>query len=562
MAVRKVKKRKRKLRGSGPRKTAPTRPYHVEKTPPCRHMCPSGNRVREFLTTLSQAEEHAKTPDQAFQEAWEILTETSPFLAVCGRVCPHPCEAACNRKDLDSAVNINEVERAIGDFGLEKQLKLKTLSDQKRPQKVAVVGAGPGGLSCAYQLARRGYPVTVFEANEKPGGMLRWGIPRFRLPADVLDGEIQKILDLGVELKCDTRIGEEMSLEDLQSDYQAIFVSIGAEKGLTLGFDGEHADNVLSGVEFLNRINRGEKIDVGDNVIVVGGTNRALDAARTCRRLGAEVTMLFGQTIEEMPAIGKEIQEGQAEGIQIECLVAPVGFKKDGSRVTGVECVRMELGEPDDSGERKPVPIVDSQFEILATTIIPGIGQEPNHSGFEALVNGNAWIQVDPHGASDRVEGVYAGGDAVSLAFATTAIGQGRRAAESIDLKLRGVERKEKTLPALILFENDRMGLRLDYYEMDKKERIQAGTLPVEQRLDGMGAEVNLPLSPEQVVEETGRCMSCGYCSDCEQCWLVCPEEGISKPEEKGGLYLFNMAMCTGCMRCARECPTGFITMR
>ena len=560
MALKKVKKKKRGLRGSGGGKTKLTqRPHHVEKTPPCRHKCPSGNRVREFLTTIAKAEDYKKTTDQAFQEAWEILTETSPFPAVCGRVCPHPCEASCNRKDLDSAVNINEVERAIGDFGLEKGLKLKTLSDQKRPEKVAVVGAGPGGLSCAYQLARRGYQVTVFEADEKPGGMLRWGIPRFRLPADVLEGEIQKILDMGVELKCDTRIGEETSLEELRTQYQAVFVSIGAEKGLKLGVEGEQADNVLSGVEFLNRINHGEKIDIGDSVIVVGGDNRALDAARTCKRLGANVTVLYGSAIEEMTAIDEEIKAAQAEGVEIECLASPVGFSKEGSRVTGVECIRMELSEPDDSGKRQPVTIVGSQFEIPATTVIPGIGQEPNATGFEALVNGSSSIQVDQHGATARVEGVYAGGDAVALAFVTTAIGQGRGAAESIDLKLRDAERQEKPLPPVILFEDDKMGLRLDSYP--EKERVQAGTLPVEQRLAGMDAEVNLSLSTEQVVEETSRCMSCGYCSDCEKCWLVCPEEGIKKPTEKGALYLFNLQMCTGCMRCARECPTGFITM-
>ena len=390
MALKKVKKRKRSLRGgrSGGAK-ATQRPHHVEKTAPCRHACPSGNLVRGFLMTIAQAEKLEKPVDQAFQEAWEILTETSPFPTVCGRVCPHPCEDSCNRKDLDSAVNINGVERAIGDFGLEKKLKLKMLSDQKRTEKVAVVGAGPGGLSCAYQLARRGYQVTVFEASEEAGGIMRRDISRSQLPADVLDGEIQKILDLGVEVKYNTRIREEVSLEGLRAQYQAVCVDVDVEG---LGVEGDQSDNA-SVVEFL---------DIGD---------------------------------------------------------------------------------------------------------VAGLGA------------------------------------------VTTAIGQGRRAAESIDRKLGRVTEEEKPLPPVIVFdENDkRMGLRLDHYP--EKARVEAST-----------AEETL--STEQVVQETGRCMSCGYCSDCEKCWLVCPEGGITKPQEKGALYEFNLQMCTGCMRCARECPTGFITMQ
>ncbi|MDP6777503.1 MAG: FAD-dependent oxidoreductase, partial [Candidatus Latescibacteria bacterium] len=516
MAVKKVKKKKRKIRSGSGASKATMRPRHIEKTPPCRHRCPSGNRVREFVTTLAQAEHLGKSLDQAFEEAWETVTETSPFPAVCGRVCPHPCEIVCNRKDLDTAVNINEIERAIGDFGLEKGLKLKALSDAPQQEQVAVVGAGPGGLSCAYQLARRGYPVTVYEASEKPGGLLRYGIPSFRLPEAVLDGEIQKILDLGVELKCDTRIGDGTSLDDLRSQYQAVFVSIGAERGMKLGVAGEEAENVVSGVDLLGRINRGEQVDVGDKVVVVGGDNRALDAARACRRLGAEVTVVFGDTLEKMPAMKELVQGAQEEGLTLECLVAAVGFKKDGDRVTGVECVRMELGEPDGAGNRQPVTIVGSQFEIPVTAVVPGIGQEPNNAGFESLVNGSVWIQADKYGASERADDVFAGGDAIGLGYVTTAIGQGRQAAESIDLKLRGLPREEEPLPPMILWEDDRMGLRLDGYE--EKARARADTLAVGDRLSGMDAEVRLPMSSEQVVEESSRCMSCGFCSDCEKC--------------------------------------------
>jgi len=560
------KKRKKKKRGLGSggfggggaargREQSPLRPKHVEKMPPCRHACPSGNRIREFITTIAQAERLGKPPHQAFQEAWEIYTDTSPFPAVCGRVCPHPCEDNCNRNELDGAVNVNATERAIGDFALEEGLKLKTLSDERRSEKVAVVGAGPGGLSCAYQLARRGYGVTVFEASDKPGGMLRWGIPRYRLPADVLDGEIQKILDLGVELKCNTRIGGGTSLDDLRNQHQAVFVSIGAHKGLKLRVEGEEADNVFSGVEFLNRVYHGEKIEVGDNVIVVGGGDTAIDAARICRRLGATTTIVYRRTIKEMPAIDEEIEEAQEEGVKLEYLAAPVGFNKEGNRITSMKCIRMELGEPDDSGRRRPVPIDGSDFEIPATAVIPAISQAPDFAGFEALVEGRDWFQVDQDGASTKVEGVYAGGDAVNLALVTTAIGQGRRAAESIDLKFRDQPRpQEEEMPVI---KTDRM--RLDHYE--KTQRAPAVKIPPEQRLAGMETEVNLPMSREQVIAETRRCMSCGYCFDCEKCWLFCQDQAINKPMEKGVLYSFKMENCTGCKKCAEECPCGFIDM-
>ena len=558
----KKKKKKKKGLGGGAfsggsrgREQSPLRPQHAEKMPPCRNACPSGNRIREFLTTIAQAERLEKPIEQAFQEAWEIYTDTSPFPSVCGRVCPHPCEDQCNRKELDGPVNVNQTERTIGDFGLEKGLKLKPLSDEKQPEKIAVVGGGPGGLSCAYQLARRGYGVTVFEAADKPGGMLRWGIPRYRLPAAVIDGEIQKILDLGVELKCDTPVGKDLTLDELRSQYQAVFVSIGAHRGLKLRVEGEEAENVLSGVEFLNRIHHGETVEVGDNVIVVGGGDTAIDAARICRRLGAKVTILYRRTVKEMPAIDEEIEDAEAEGVKLEYLAAPIGFNKEGDRIASMKCIRMELGEPDASGRRRPVPIEGSDFELAASTVIPAISQAPDFNGFESLVEDRDWIKVDDSGASTKVEGVYAGGDAVNLALVTTAIGQGRRAAETIDRNLRSSEpEKDGEMPVV---KPDR--LRLDHYE--KIERGEAVSIPVEERLAGMETEVNLSLSQDQALAESKRCMSCGFCFDCEKCWLFCQDQAIDKPMEKGVIYSFKMQNCTGCKKCAEECPCGFIDM-
>jgi NADPH-dependent glutamate synthase beta subunit-like oxidoreductase len=428
------------------------------------------------------------------------------------------------------------------------------VTEEKHPEKVAVVGGGPGGFSCAYQLARRGYSVTVFEAADKPGGMLLWGIPRYRLPADIIEKEIQNILDLGVELKCDTRVGKDISFDDVRAEYDAVFVAIGAEKGLKLRVEGEEADNVLAGVEFLNRIHHGETIDVGDNVIVVGGGDTAIDAARICKRLGATVTILYRRTIKEMPAIDEEIEEAQLEGVNLEYLAAPIGFNKDGNKITSMQCIRMELGEPDDSGRRRPVPIEGSEFEIPASTVIPAISQEPDFTGLDSLIEGRDWIKVNDEFASTKVDGVYAGGDATNLALVTDAIGHGRYAAEAIDRKFRGLERPDNGQQ---IIKTDKM--LLDHYA--KAERATAATLPVEERFASMDAEANLPLSEEQAIEESKRCMSCGYCMDCEKCWLYCQDQAIDKPMQKGLLYDFKLGNCTGCNKCAEICPCGFIEM-
>jgi len=550
-----VKKRSFSAGGHG-REQSPLRPRHVERKPPCTDRCPSGNRIREFLTTISQAELLGKTTAQAFTEAWEVLTDTNPFPSVCGRVCPALCEEECNRRELEGAVGINKVERAVGDFGREGGLKLRRLSDERKPQRVAVVGAGPGGLSCAYQLARRGYGVKVFEAQVKPGGMLRYGIPGYRLPEGVLDEEIGRILDLGVELECGVKVGEDVTLDELKGSFAAVFLALGAQQGVSLGVDGEDAPNVFSGVDFLNRFHHGEQLGLGKDVvvIVVGGGDTAIDAARISKRLGANVTVLYRRTLAEMPAIHEEVQQAINEGVEVEFLAAPVGFKKgDDGRVTALEAIRMELGEPDASGRRSPVPIPGSEFEIPATAVISAVSQKPDFRGLEAVVGDGGWVAADDDGRTG-VDGVWAGGDVTQLALVTDAIGQGRRAAEAIDRELQGttavpdgreVIRAEK--------------LRLGYYP--RKERLEPPLEDIERRLAEPESEVNLGFTLEQAQTEAARCMSCGQCFYCEECWLFCQDQAIEKPAAAGELYPFKLVNCTGCDKCADICPCGFIEM-
>ncbi|MGA2989919.1 MAG: NAD(P)-binding protein [Candidatus Korobacteraceae bacterium] len=545
-----VKKPVIKAGGGGPGVSS-LRPLYIPKTPPCAGGCPNGNEIRELLVIIAQAEAYGRTNDQAFELVWKRLAERNPFPAVCGRVCPHPCEEACNRQAKEGPVAVNAVERFIGDYGISKKLQLSRLNNETHSEKVAVVGAGPAGLSGAYQLARRGYPVTVFEAFPKPGGMLRYGIPKYRLPREVLDAEIQRILDLGVELKCGCVIGKDVSLEKLRQDYQAVFVGIGAQKGIKLRVPGEEAPNVFSGTDFLNAVNGGTPPQVGGKVIVIGGGDTAIDAARVSKRLGAEVTLLYRRTRAEMPAVKSEIEGALEEGVKIEFLAAPVEVLQRDGRAVGMRCIRMQLGEPDSSGRPRPVPQPGSEFEIEATSIIPAISQEPEFKGFENLHSGKDWIKADGFGGT-AVEGVFAGGDDLELGLVTIAIAQGRYAAEAIDARFRGTKAEKPILPPVIAKEK----IKLDWYK--PAERHERAQVAVAER--GADTEVELGLSEADVVDEAKRCMSCGMCMDCETCWMYCtPNCFVKLP--KGEHYKVKLELCDGCKKCADVCPCGYIEM-
>jgi NADPH-dependent glutamate synthase beta subunit-like oxidoreductase/Pyruvate/2-oxoacid:ferredoxin oxidoreductase delta subunit len=556
----KVVKKKRKLGGrvsAGPsaRETSNLRPFFAPKVPACADRCPNHTDIRGMLTTIALAEKKNISYEEAFEQAWRIVVQKNPLPAVCGRVCPHPCEEACNRNEKEGAVGINNVERFIGDFALQRGFPLPKASDEKHPEKIAVIGSGPAGLSCAYQLARRGYAVTIFEAFSKPGGMLRYGIPPYRLPRHVLDAEIQRVLEMGVELKRNTAIGRDVPYERLQKDFKAIFVGIGAHKGRSLGCPGEDAENVFTGTEFLNRVNSGEAVEVGDKVYVIGGGDTAIDAARVSKRLGADVTILYRRTVKEMPAIPLEIEEAQQEGIKMEFLAAPVELVKNNGRAVKMKAIRMELKEADSSGRPRPVPIDGSEFEVDVTCVIAAISQEPDFTGLERLHEGKDWVKADEHGQTP-LESTWAGGDALELGLATIAIAQGRYAAEAIDAHLRGrqMERPEP-LPVI---KADKV--KLDWYE--KAERHQTPTMPVEQRFKNPEAETTSTLSQDDIIAESKRCMSCGFCFDCGTCWSFCQDNAVVKPTEPGQPYKFKMEFCQGCKKCAEECPCGYIEMQ
>jgi len=488
-------------------------------TAPCKAACPAHISVQGYVALIAQGK---------YREALELIKRDNPFPVVCGRVCNHPCESACMRQEVDDPVAIMYLKRFVADLDLKKETRFIPEIKESKDKKVAVVGAGPAGLTAAYYLAVAGYKVTVFEALPVAGGMLAVGIPDYRLPQDLLAAEIDIIKALGVEIKLNTAIGKDVSISDLQRDYDALFVGVGAHQGSKLGVDGEELDGNIQGIDFLRRVNLGEKLSLGKRVAVVGGGNVAMDAVRTALRTGSEEAfVLYRRTREEMPAADEEIEEALHEGIKMEFLAAPVRIIGDKGKVVGIECVRMELGEADESGRRRPVPIKGSEFILDVDAVVPAIGQTSDLTAFKEIdgISMSRWqtIDVDELTFAATDCGIFAGGDAVSgPATVIEAINAGKEAAISIDRYLAGQDIKA--------------GRKRDWksniakptnYEKRKKEaRIRPAELDPETRKTNFD-EVVLAYSEEQARKEAEKCLSCGICSECYQCVDVCIANAI-----------------------------------
>jgi NADPH-dependent glutamate synthase beta subunit-like oxidoreductase len=413
--------------------------YNIVKDdmPVCQATCPVNLDIRGYVGLIA---------DGRFEESLHRIRERLPFAGVIGRICPHPCEDACNRGRQDEPLSICKLKRFVADFEMAERGAVK-IPEKAHPRdgKVAVVGAGPAGLSCAHDLAVAGYGVTVFEALPVAGGMLAVGIPAYRLPKDVLKREVDVVEALGVEIKTDTRIGRDFTIDDLFGQgFGAVFLGIGAWKSQKLRIEGEDAEGVVDGVEFLRDLNLGREVRTGVKVGVIGGGNVAMDSARSALRKGAgKVSILYRRTRQEMPANPEEIDAAEAEGIEIQYLVAPVEVLREGGRARGLRCTRMELGEPDASGRRRPVPVPGSEFDIELDMILPAIGQAADlswidsSSGIEATKAGT--LSVDPDTMATTRPGVFAGGDAVTGPdIAIRAVAAGKRAAVAIDSYLKG----------------------------------------------------------------------------------------------------------------------------
>ncbi len=529
-------------------KWASEQPKRQQYVPPCNHICPAGNDVQGFLHALAE---------ERTDDALEILLRTTPLPSVCGRVCPAPCMAACNRIALDGAVNVREMERFAGDHG-----SVTLVPAERRDQRVAVVGSGPAGLAAAYHLALLGYGVTLYEAGSHLGGLLRSGIPDFRLPQETLDREVGRILDLGVEAVTGVFIDRERLLS-IAKTHDAVLVATGLQelRALRLGVGDD--DLVVQGIDFLDKVKGGVagRLD-GEDVVVVGGGNTAMDAARSAVRLGARtVRVVYRRTRAEMPAIREEIEEALEEGVVMDFLTQPVAIQRmaqaDGDQgEQQLVCRRMELGEPDASGRRSPVEVAGSDYALSCHRVILALGQSPD-------------LSVFPEGTEVR-EGtkllglletpVYAVGDlATKDGTVAAAIGSGRRSALHIHQTLTGevlLTGEEARVRSDVDVWHDEV-IKADAIRLHLFERHPAeGGAPI-----GLGQrrttfeEIHRGL---ETPAEAKRCLSCGVCNECDICVTYCPE-GVLK--RVGHQLVFDYAYCKGCGICVTECPRNVVFM-
>jgi NADPH-dependent glutamate synthase beta subunit-like oxidoreductase len=527
--------------------------------PYCQASCPIAMDARGYVGCIADGE---------VEQANEVIARTNPLPEVCGKICTHPCEATCARTAMDEPVQVRNIKR----YAAEKNTACFELAEKRNndeSKKIAVIGSGPAGLAAAADLAAWGYPVTIFEALSKAGGMLKVGIPEFRLSDETLQKELENIIALGVDIKTNSPIGKDLTINQLLSDhgYKSVFICVGAHESTKLRIEGEDLPDVHAGVEFLRELNLGNTPEVGKKVVVIGGGNVAIDAARSARRLGAEsVAILYRRTRAEMPAYAEEVEQALEEGIKIEFLAAPTKIVNEGG--LAIECIKMELGEPDESGRRRPVPVEGSDFTVDADTVITAIGQGVRPDFMKGIgdlkLNPNGTIAVEESTCATSMVGVYAGGDGSrGPASVIEAIADGKNAAVSIDHALSGTGERatgtgeratgsgeratgsgQRVQGTGSLSENyylngetkptESQMIKLAKYQNQlsargsEGQRVRVGVreLGIEERVRGFD-EVELGLGAEEAVAEAKRCLGCRLCIGCGICKSVCPKEAI-----------------------------------
>ncbi len=538
-----------------------TKPLIKAKIPPCQTACPAGNWIQKFVS---------ETGSENLGEAWQALILENPFPGVCGRVCYHPCELSCNRKELDSATSIHATERYLADHFFEKRPTLP-LPKAKQNKKVAVVGSGPAGLAGAYFLAMMGYETVVYEARNELGGIPQIGIPRYRLPKEILDKEIEDIIALGVEVKTGCRVGNDLQFADLLS-HDAVFLATGAHRAAELNIPTETKANIYQGLDFLAQYNLGQSLDLGKKVIVIGGGNVVIDVSRTLIRLGCTPVLLYRRTRNEMPAHHEEVCEAEEEGLEYQYLLAPTSIGSSRNDGIFLECTKMKIEGTGPDGRSQAVPLdgETERFEadqiILATGTVPDFTYLPND-----VRQAKGLLQVNEAGQTNIAK-VFGAGDIIDQPWTVAeAIGSAKRAAIAIDHYLRGDD-LEALLSQGALATTMRAHLKIEpssesddqqtatYTDLNPayygtKPSHTSPKLPLEERSSSF-SEVDQGLDQKAAIEEAQRCLSCGVCRMCGNCYIFCPD-GAVRYDPALEQYIIDYDYCKGCGICFRECPVG-----
>ena len=531
------------------------RPVYRDKTPPCNHACPTGEQIQKYL-------DHVK--HDRYLDGYLTILEDNPMPAVTGRVCYHPCETACNRAAHDEPIGIRGVERFLGDFGLKlADNPVKPGLPPLNGKTVAIVGSGPGGLGCAYHLRRAGYASVIFEALDQPGGMLRAGIPAWHLPGEILDAEIAKLLDLGgIEIRCGVRVGDDpdrVTLDYLRSTYDAVFLALGQDVGRRLGAAGAQARGVIGAMEFLRETGLGRPVTVGASVLVIGGGNTASDAARSAIRLGgaggnqASATIVSLEAEDELLIQPEDLAQARDEGVLFRPRTALVSVLtgEDGN-VRGAVLAGARLAR-DEDGAVRPQITAGTEFEVPCDTILVAIGQVQVLDWLPAHYTEDGLVKADEFGrVPDEEAAVFAGGDVMrGPSMVVDALGDGKRAARDIDRVLSAEPLRPEDPVEVMPYEK----LNTAYFR--HAPRTEAPLAPAGERRASQVTEVTLAYSREQALAEADRCMSCGVCNGCDNCYIVCPDVSVMRDARQNGHYSIRTHYCKGCLVCVQECPTG-----
>jgi len=508
-------------------------PISAVDSSPCMLACPAGVNVKSYVSLISAGKFHA---------ALQVVRERNPLPGICGRICTHPCEDYCARIEVDDSVAICALKRFVADYELAHPLPKPLKTAGTRKEKVAIIGSGPAGLTAAHDLAKKGIAVTIYEELAEPGGMLMAGIPAYRMPRDILRNEIKYIKDLGVKIKTNTRISGKKGFENLQNNFDAIFIAVGAHEGKKLGIPGENEyAGFLDAVTFLRNINFGPHKKPGDKIIVIGGGNSAIDAARTALRLNcSNVNIVYRRTRKEMPASAEEIKAAEQEGVKMHYLAAPNRVLGKSGKITGLECIKMKLGKPDSSGRRRPLPLKDTEFTIKADIIIPAVSQVPDLSFLPSKhkLNISQWktFAANESTLATNIPGVFAGGDAVTgPSTVIHAIAHGHQVSESIMNYLSG-EKSASNSKIIRPFEAE---IKID---ADSRPKIKREIIPNQKLNERKNSfeEVDYVFSEQQALAEASRCLRCGPCSECLICVPECDKHltFLTLPQSKNDILL------------------------